>query len=54
MIVDHYIKMIRYISTSKTFIVIEFADIFFEKIVCQYNISKNIISDRDLIIISSY
>jgi len=29
MIVDCYIKMIRYISISKTFIVIELADIFF-------------------------
>ena len=54
MIVDCYIKMIRYISISKTFTVIELADIFFEEIVCWYDISKKIILDRDLIFISSY
>jgi len=29
MIIDCYIKMIRYISTSKIFVAIELADIFF-------------------------
>jgi len=54
MIVNCYIKMTKYISTNKTLTAIELADIFFEKIVYWYDISKKIVSDRDLIFISSY
>jgi len=54
MIVNCYIKMIKYILTSKTLIAVELADIFFEEIVCWYNISKKIVLDRDSIFISSY
>jgi len=54
MIVDCYIKMIKYISINKTFITIELVDIFFKEIICQYDISKRIVSDRDSIFISSY
>jgi len=54
MIIDCYIKMTKYISISKTLIVIELADIFFKEIVCWYDISKKIVSDRDSIFISSY
>jgi len=54
MIVDCYIKMIKYILTSKTLTAIELTDIFFQKIICQYNIPKKIVSDRDSIFINSY
>ncbi len=54
MVVDCYIKMMRYISTSKTLTVIELADIFFQEIVCQYDTPKEIVSDRDSIFTSSY
>ncbi len=53
-IVDCYIKMTRYILTSKTFIAVELADIFFEEIVCWYDIFKKIVSDRDSMFTSSY
>jgi len=46
--------MTKYISTNKTLIIIELADIFFEEIICWYNISKKIVSDRDSIFINSY
>jgi len=46
--------MTKYILTSKTFIAVELADIFLKKIVCQYDISKKIVSNRDLIFTSSY
>jgi len=54
MIVNCYIKMTKYISTSKTLITSELADIFFEEIVCWYDIFKEIVSDRNSIFISSY
>jgi len=54
MIVNCYIKITKYISTSKTFIAVELADIFFEKIICQYDISKEIVSNRDSIFTNSY
>jgi len=53
-IVNCYIKMIKYISANKTFIVIELADVFFEKIICWYDISKEIVSNRNSIFTSSY
>jgi hypothetical protein len=39
MIVDRYIKMTQYISIS-TLTAMQLADIFFEKIVCRYKLSK--------------
>jgi len=54
MIVDRYIKMTQYIFISKTLTAMQLADIFFEKIVCHYRTSKEIVSDRDSIFTSSY
>jgi len=54
MIVDCYIKITKYISTSKTLTAVELANIFFKKIICQYDISKEIVLNRDSIFISSY
>jgi len=54
MIVNCYIKMTKYISMSKTLIAVELANIFFEKIVCWYDIFKEIVSDRDSIFINNY
>jgi len=46
--------MTRYVSTNKNLIVIEFVDIFFEEIICWYDIFKEIVLDRNSIFISSY
>jgi len=54
MVVDCYIKMIRYVSTNKTLTAIQLADMFFEKIVCCYETFKEIVSDRGSIFTSSY
>jgi len=54
MVVDRYIKMTWYISISKTLTAMQLADIFFEKIICRYETSKEIVSDRGLIFTSSY
>ncbi len=53
-VVDCYTKMARYIPTSKTLIAVQLADIFLEEVVCHYETSKNIVSDRDSIFTSSY
>jgi len=41
-IVDHYMKMMRYLFMKKTLTVIELAELFFEKIVLKYEISNNV------------
>jgi len=53
-IVDRYIKMVRYISTNKTLTAIQLADMFFEKIVCCYETLKEIVFNRGSIFMSSY
>jgi len=53
-IVDHYMKMTRYLSTKKTLTVIELAELFFEKIALRYEISNNIVIDRDSLFISAF
>jgi len=54
MIVDRYIKMVRYVSTNKTLIAIQLTDMFFEKIVCCYETLKGIVFNRGSIFTSSY
>ena len=53
-VVDRYIKMVRYISTNKTLIAIQLTDMFFEKIVCCYETLKGIVFNRGSIFTSSY
>ena len=54
MVVDRYIKMIRYISTNKTLTAIQLTDMFFEKIACCYETLKEIVFNRGSIFTSSY
>ena len=54
MIVDCYIKIVRYISISKILTAVEFADIFFQEIICWYDIFKEIVLNRDSIFMSIY
>ena len=53
-IVDHYIKMTQYISVNKTFNAMKLADIFFKQIMCCFETSKKIVSDKDSIFINSF
>ncbi len=53
-IVDHYMKMTRYLSMKKTLIVVELAELFFEKIALRYEISSDIVIDRDSLFISAF
>ena len=53
-IVNHYMKMTRYLFTKKTLTVVELAKLFFEKIVLRYEISNDIVIDRDNLFISAF
>ncbi len=53
-IVDHYMKMTRYLSIKKILIVVKLAELFFEKIALRYEISNDIIIDRDNLFISAF
>jgi len=54
MIVDHYIKMTRYLSIKKTLTVVKLAKLFFEQIALRYEISNDIVIDRDSLFISAF
>ena len=53
-IVNHYMKMTRYLSTKKTLTVIKLTELFFEQIVLRYEISNDIIIDKDSLFISAF
>ncbi len=53
-IVDHYMKMTRYLSIKKILTVVKLAELFFEKIALRYEISNDIIIDRDSLFISAF
>ncbi len=54
MIVDHYTKMTRYLFMKKTLTVVELAKLFFKKIALRYEISSNIIIDKDNLFINAF
>ncbi len=54
MIVDHYIKMTRYLFMKKTLTVVELTKLFFEKIALRYEISSDIVIDRNSLFISAF
>ena len=54
MIVDYYMKMMYYLFTKKTLTVVELAELFFEKIALRYEISNDIIINRDNLFISVF
>ncbi len=54
MIVNHYIKMMHYLFSKKTLTVIELAELFFEKIALKYEISSDIIIDKDSLFINAF
>jgi len=54
MIVNHYTKMTRYLSMKKTLTVIELAKLFFKKIVLRYEISSDIVIDRNNLFINAF
>jgi len=53
-IVDHYMKMMHYLFMKKTLTVVELAELFFEKIVLRYEMSNDIIIDKNSLFISAF
>ena len=53
-IIDYYIKMTQYISVNKILNAMKLADIFFEQIMCHFETSKKIVSNRDSIFTNSF
>jgi len=54
MIVDHYMKMTRYLSTKKTLTVVKLAKLFFKQIVLRYEILNDIIINKDNLFINAF
>ncbi len=54
MIVDCYMKMMYYLFTKKTLTVVELTKLFFEKIALRYEISNDIIIDKDSLFINVF
>ena len=52
--VNHYTKMTRYLSTINKLITVKLTDMFFKHIVLQYRTSRRIVSDWESIFTSSY
>jgi len=53
-IVNHYIKMTRYLFTKKILTVIKLTKLFFKQIALRYEISNNIIIDKDSLFINAF
>jgi len=54
MIVNHYTKMMHYLSMKKTLTVVKLAELFFEKIALKYEISNDIIIDKNSLFINMF
>ena len=52
--IDHYIKMIRYFSCRKTINAFELTKIILNEIIKHYDIFQNIISNKNTVFISRF
>ena len=54
MIIDRYIKMIKYVSIIKKIDVAKLTKMFFEKIILRFNMSDEIVSDRKFVFTNAF
>ena len=54
MIIDRYIKMIKYILIIKKIDVAELTKVFFKEIVLRFDMSDEIVNDRNFVFISEF
>jgi len=54
MIVNHYIKIMHYLSTKKILTAVELAKLFFEEVVLKYEMSNDIIINKDSLFINAF
>ena len=53
-IVDHYMKMTYYLFIKKILTVIKLTEFFFEKIALKYEISNDIVINKDSLFINAF
>ncbi len=53
-IVNCYTKMMCYLFMKKTLTVVELTELFFKKIALRYEISSNIVIDKDSLFINAF
>ena len=53
-IINYYIKIIKYIFVIEKIVIIKLIEVFFEKIVLRFEISIDIINDKKFIFINVY
>ena len=53
-IIDKYTKMIKYLSVSIKIDVSKLTNVFFEKIVLHFNISADIVSDKNFLFVNVF
>ena len=53
-IIDRYIKMIKYVSIIKKTDIAELTKMFFKKIILRFNISDEIINDKKFVFINAF
>jgi hypothetical protein len=54
MIVNHYIKMMYYFSMKKTLTVVKLTELFFKEVTLRYEMSNDIIIDKNSLFISTF
>ncbi len=54
MIVNHYMKMMHYLSMKKTLTVVKLAELFFKKIALRYEVLNDIIINKDSLFINAF
>jgi len=54
MIINHYIKMMHYLSTKKTLTAVKLTELFFEEVTLKYEMLNNIIIDKDNLFINAF
>jgi hypothetical protein len=54
MIIDQYIKIIRYVSCNKTIDVKSLIDLVIDEVIQSYNILKGIVINRESVFTNSY
>jgi hypothetical protein len=53
-IVDRYIKMTLYISVTKKITAVELAEIIFDHVMLKYDVSKDVVSNREFVFTNAY
>ena len=54
MMINRYIKMIRYLFMFIIIDVVALTELFFAKIICRYDMSYDIVNNRDFIFINVF